>query len=100
MTRPEATSSSEHPPRGASGLIFRAWNLLLLLPLLMLITTFFNRDSPRLFGMPFFYWFQMAFVFVGVACVAVVYAMTRSDRGPKAQLPAATPATPEDGDLR
>jgi hypothetical protein len=61
----------------ASGLQFSPWNLFLLIPLLMLVTPWFNFDKPRLFGLPFFYWFQFAFVFVGVACVATVYVMTK-----------------------
>jgi hypothetical protein len=60
-----------------SGLQFSPWNLLLLIPLLMLVTPWFNFAKPRLFGLPFFYWFQFAFVFVGVACVAIVYVMTK-----------------------
>jgi hypothetical protein len=56
---------------------FSPWNLFLLVPLLMLITPWFNFDKPRLFGLPFFYWYQFAFVFVGVASVAIVYVMTR-----------------------
>jgi hypothetical protein len=59
------------------------WNLLLLLPFLMLITPWINTDEPRLFGMPFFYWIQFAFVPVGVLAVAVVYLKTR-DIGPVA----------------
>jgi len=53
------------------------WNLLLLLPLLMLVIPWFNHDGPRLAGWPFFYWSQLAFVPVGVICVWVVYVMTR-----------------------
>ncbi|HEX4223731.1 MAG TPA: DUF3311 domain-containing protein [Pseudonocardiaceae bacterium] len=56
---------------------FNAWNLLLLVPLLMLITPWFNSDGPRLIGLPFFYWYQFLFVIVGVACVWIVYAMTK-----------------------
>lgn len=69
------------PGRGPNDLRFSPWNLLLLLPLTMLITAMYNFDSPRLFGMPFFYWFQFAFVFVGVACVAIVYVKTRHVSG-------------------
>lgn len=65
------------PGRGPNDIRFSPWNLLLLLPLLMLVTLWYNSDSPRLFGLPFFYWFQLAFVFVGVGCVWIVYAMTR-----------------------
>jgi hypothetical protein len=61
------------------GLRFSPWNLLLLLPFLMLITPWINADQPRLFGMPFFYWIQFAFVPVGVLAVAAVYLMTRDD---------------------
>ncbi|HEY2701392.1 MAG TPA: DUF3311 domain-containing protein [Pseudonocardiaceae bacterium] len=69
--------SSSPPDERRSGLRFNAWNLLLLVPLLMLITPWFNSDSPRLIGLPFFYWFQFLFVVVGVACVWIVYAMTK-----------------------
>jgi hypothetical protein len=61
-----------------TGLVFSPWNLLLLVPLLMLVTPWFNRVNPRLGGLPFFYWYQFLFVFVGVACVWIVYAATRS----------------------
>ncbi len=59
---------------------FHWWNLLLLIPLLMLITTLYNSDEPRLFGFPAFYWIQFLFVFVGVACVALVFLTTGSRR--------------------
>jgi hypothetical protein len=65
------------------GLRLSPWNLLLLLPFLMLITPWINTDEPRLFGMPFCYWIQFAFVPVGVLAVAVVYLKTR-DIGPVA----------------
>jgi hypothetical protein len=67
----------------AGGLRLSPWNLLLLVPFLMLVTPWWNALEPRLFGMPFFYWIQFAFVPVGVVCVALVYVRTR-DRGPTA----------------
>lgn len=74
-------SSASPPPEAdrdrPSGLRFSPWNLLLLLPLLMLVTPWFNQDKPRLAGLPFFYWYQFAFVLVGVGSVAIVYAATR-----------------------
>jgi hypothetical protein len=83
-----------HSGRGPNALIWRWWNLLLLLPLLMLITPWFNKAEPRLFGLPFFYWYQFAFVFVGVACVAIVYGATKTpSSGP---LPPAVPVSPDD----
>jgi hypothetical protein len=64
---------------GIDGIRWNAWNLLLLVPFLMLVTPWFNRVEPQLFGMPFFYWSQLAWVSVGVACVAVVYVRTRDE---------------------
>lgn len=84
MTRPgpaRTNPGSHEPPqigRGPNALIWRWWNLLLLVPVLMLITPWFNHSRPQLFGLPFFYWYQLAFVLVGVACVAIVYTATRT----------------------
>jgi hypothetical protein len=63
-----------------NALQFSWWNLFLLVPFVMLITAIYNRDEPRLFGMPMFYWYQLAFVFVGVASVGIVYAATKNRR--------------------
>ena len=68
--------------RGGGGLRVVPWNLLLLVPFLTLVTPWFNSIEPRLFGMPFFYWAQFAFVPVGVVCVAVVYLRTRDEAVP------------------
>jgi Protein of unknown function (DUF3311) len=74
--------STPTPPGSREGLRFRAWNLLLLLPFLMLVTPWFNRRDPQFAGMPFFYWIQFVWVFVGVAAVAVVYLRTRDEDDP------------------
>ena len=63
---------------------FSPWNLLLLLPFLTLVTPWWNSIEPRLFGMPFFYWSQFAFVVVGVGSVAVVYVCTRDEPATRA----------------
>jgi hypothetical protein len=62
-----------------------AWNLLLFVPLLMLITPWYNRVEPRLFGMPFLYWSQFAWILVAVVCTAVVHRMTRPPHVPPAE---------------
>lgn len=58
---------------------WNAWNLLLIVPLLWLLTPVFNREGPALFGMPFFYWFQFAGIAAGVACTSVVYLKTKDE---------------------
>jgi hypothetical protein len=54
------------------------WNWLLFVPIVVpLITPIFNRDEPRLFGLPAFYWLQLAFIVLGVATTTLVYQMTK-----------------------
>ncbi len=50
------------------------WNWLLVIPVLIPLLTFlFNYDKPRLFGLPAFYWLQMAFIVLGVGATTIVY---------------------------
>ncbi len=57
------------------------WNWLLLVAIVIPLTTpLFNAVEPRLFGIPLFYWLQLAFIFLGVVTTTVVYRMTRSGR--------------------
>ncbi|MGH3753687.1 MAG: DUF3311 domain-containing protein [Pseudonocardiaceae bacterium] len=65
---------------GMSSLRWSWWNLLLGVPLLMLVTPVYDRVEPRVWGFPFFYWYQFLWVPVGVICTAVVYLMTRGDQ--------------------
>jgi hypothetical protein len=54
------------------------WHWLLLLPLVVvLIPQLYNRLRPELFGIPFFYWYQLAVIAVGVGSTLVVYRKTR-----------------------
>lgn len=53
------------------------WHWLLLLPLLfVLVPPFYNHRGPRLGGIPFFYWYQLATIVVGVGCTFAVYRAT------------------------
>ncbi|MET9337787.1 MULTISPECIES: DUF3311 domain-containing protein [unclassified Nonomuraea] len=54
------------------------WNWLLFVPIVLPLLTFlFNADEPRVAGFPLFYWLQLAFIVVGVACTSIVYRMTK-----------------------
>jgi hypothetical protein len=56
----------------------RAWYALLLLPFIgTLFPPFYNRAHPALFGMPFFYWYQLAWVLVTSALLGAVVLRTR-----------------------
>ena len=51
-----------------------AWNLLLALPALgLLFPGVYARATPELFGVPFFYWYQVAWILLSAIINAVVY---------------------------
>ncbi|HEV7647838.1 MAG TPA: DUF3311 domain-containing protein [Actinophytocola sp.] len=60
-----------------TGLVFNPWNLLLIIPFIILLTPIYNRQNPEFIGMPFFYWFQFLMILVGVTSTIIVYRTTR-----------------------
>jgi hypothetical protein len=70
--------SSDKPGDRGSGLVFNPWNLVLLVPFIVLLTPLYNSESPALFGMPFFYWFQLVVIPFGVLSTIIVYRKTRN----------------------
>ena len=66
MQMPE--TSSRKPQRS------RRWLLLLVLPYLGLcFPQLYARATPSLWGFPFFYWYQFAWVVLGAALLGIVY---------------------------
>jgi hypothetical protein len=56
----------------------RLWYLLLLLPFIgTLLPWIYNRAEPALLGMPFFYWYQLAWIVVTGALIGLVVYLTR-----------------------
>jgi hypothetical protein len=54
--------------------------LLLLLPAVgLLVPAIYNRRTPELFSIPFFYWYQLLWVLLTVGLLVIVYRATRSD---------------------
>ena len=76
--------NSKANSRSLYGLRWNAWNFLFLVPFLILVTPWINHVEPQLFGLPFFYWIQLAWVAVSVAVVAIVHVRTRGGRAPAA----------------
>ena len=71
-----------HPPARSRARTRRAdanrWHWLLLVPIVLpLIPAIYNRVEPTLFGIPFFFWGQLAFAFLASAVIAVVHLMVR-----------------------
>ena len=60
----------------------RLWYLLLLAPYIgLLFPGWYSTNDPELFGFPFFYWYQFAWVILAAAITLLVYVLTRSERG-------------------
>ncbi len=77
VPRPQDPPSAAlvHPPRSDRA----PWNWLLLLPIVLpLLTLVYNRETPRLLGFPFFFWFQLLFPLLAAAVTAVVFVKTRA----------------------
>lgn len=56
----------------------RKWYLLLLLPFVgLLYMPFYARAEPRLWGFPFFYWYQFLWVFLTIFLIELVYRKAR-----------------------
>jgi hypothetical protein len=54
------------------------WNWLLILPALALMFPgTYARSTPELFGFPFFYWYQMVWIFFTSLITGIVYLATR-----------------------
>jgi len=53
------------------------WNLLLIIPAVALIfPAVYARSTPELFGVPFFYWYQFAWIILTGLITAFVYRAT------------------------
>lgn len=56
----------------------RLWYLLLAAPYVGLLwVPLYAKAEPQLWGFPFFYWYQFAWVLVSAGLTALVYRMTR-----------------------
>jgi peptidoglycan/LPS O-acetylase OafA/YrhL len=65
---PEPEANAKSKPRRSR------WVLLLLLPYLGLcFPIVYARSTPALWGFPFFYWYQFAWVVLASALLAIVY---------------------------
>jgi hypothetical protein len=66
--------------RPRSSALRRYWpRTLFLLPVVAALWVgSYDRVEPTLFGVPFFYWYQLALVLLGAIVVAVVYRLERA----------------------
>jgi hypothetical protein len=74
MTEPSL--SDDPPPTVQSDR--SPWNWLLLIPIVLPMLTFvYNRETPRLLGFPFFFWFQLLFTLLAAGITALVFLLTK-----------------------
>jgi hypothetical protein len=74
MTHQRITRERSGPP----GARETRWTWLLLIPLLgTLIPPIYNTHDPELFGVPFFYWYQMLWIPISVLITTLVYRATK-----------------------
>ena len=56
----------------------RLWYWLLLIPFAAtLVPPLYARSTPALFGFPFFYWYQIAWIVLSALIVWIVFTATR-----------------------
>ena len=61
--------------------------VLLLAPFVALLwVSSYAQDSPRLFGFPFFYWYQFLWVLISAVLTLVAYAIVRRAEQPRPRL--------------
>ncbi|HEX7187827.1 MAG TPA: DUF3311 domain-containing protein [Actinomycetes bacterium] len=76
--RPDRSGGVPDSTRRAARSDHSPWNWLLLLPLVAtLYPPLYNREGPTLFDIPFFYWYQLAAIAIGVTTTLLVFLKTR-----------------------
>ena len=75
-------SRDERGRSGASGSVRRAVGLALLLGecVVILVPSIYGRATPKLFGIPFFYWFQLLWIIVGMGVTGLAYLLMQNPR--------------------
>lgn len=80
---------------GRAGLRRLAYTLLVIESVIILIPSIYGRPTPKLFGFPFFYWFQLLWIIVGMVVTGIAYLLYQaSNRG------AVTPSQDVRGEAR
>jgi hypothetical protein len=73
--RPLPADGQHRRPQGGGR---SRWHWLVVVAVVIpLLTPLYNRLQPRLFGLPFFYWSQMAFIGLAACVTAAVYQATK-----------------------
>ncbi|MBV9194306.1 MAG: DUF3311 domain-containing protein [Solirubrobacterales bacterium] len=75
--------------RGPGAIRRLAYALLVLECVVILVPSIYGRLAPKLFGVPFFYWFQLLWILAAMVITGIVYLLTtlRSTSAPPPPAP-------------
>src|SRR2546423_15606378 len=77
----------------ARGGLRRLWYVLLILPFVaVLVPNFYDRETPRAWGIPFFYWYQFSWIVVSAILTWIVYVATTTRDTARSRGPGEGPA--------
>ena len=80
MSHPHAPGSHEDAPPANKGLLIAA-GILLLIPIVALMWVgSYNQEDPKLWGFPFFFWYQFLWVFLCSAMTWTAYKLVLAAR--------------------
>jgi hypothetical protein len=75
----QSVVQSTRDPRRVEDHSRARYQLWLLVPIIApLLTPMFNRTSPELWGLPFFYWYQIGCAVLALVVTTAVYRLTRA----------------------
>jgi hypothetical protein len=78
---PVPPSNPPQSQRPLSPAIMAFAGVLLLIPLAALaLVPIYAKADPHLWGFPFFYWYQLLWVFIASACTWLAYVLIRNAR--------------------
>ena len=78
QTAPKSPLPAEDQRRRPRAGGLSRWHWLVVIAVVIpLLTPLYNRNGPWLFGLPFFYWSQMAFIGLAACVTAAVYQVTK-----------------------
>ena len=95
QTSSTPTSPTARQPPAPTGGVVVAVGVLVAVPVVALMwVSSYARETPRLWGMPFFFWYQFLWVFLAAGCTFAAYriviatnprATVRAERDPRAR---------------
>lgn len=78
---PEVRATPRPVTRLPAGILFTVVLLLLLPCVALALVPLYSRETPRLWGWPFFYWYQVLWVIITPIVTYAAYALIQRARG-------------------